>query len=55
MRMVLTAFVLAVNVIFPLTPVQGACPTEDSPHCVWDAARQGDGNGRSFINVLAES
>lgn len=29
----------------PLPP----CPTEDSVGCHWDAERQGNGQGRSFI------
>ena len=28
------------------------CATEDSTTCYWDAASFGDGNGRSFIDVL---
>jgi hypothetical protein len=27
------------------------CPTEDSNNCVWDAATQGNGEGRSFVVI----
>lgn len=27
------------------------CPTEDSSWCVWDAQHQGDGQGKSFIDI----
>lgn len=27
------------------------CPTEDSANCVWNAARQGNGIGRSFVDL----
>lgn len=30
-------------------PWYRSCPTEDSVDCIWDAQRQGDGTGRSFI------
>lgn len=28
-----------------------ACPTEDSNNCYWDARTQGNGQGRSFIDL----
>ncbi len=28
-----------------------ACPAEDSNNCKWDASRQGNGIGQSFIAV----
>ncbi len=28
------------------------CPTEDSQNCHWDATSQGNGQGRSFVDVL---
>lgn len=27
------------------------CPTEDSNWCYWDAAKQGNGQGTSFISL----
>jgi hypothetical protein len=28
-----------------------ACPAEDSANCYWNAAQQGNGQGRSFIDL----
>lgn len=30
------------------------CPTEDSDNCYWDAAHQGNGQGRSFTVIDGE-
>lgn len=27
------------------------CPVEDAENCYWDAARMGNGLGRSFVNI----
>lgn len=27
------------------------CPTEDSTNCYWDASVQGNGEGRSFVDI----
>ncbi len=37
--------------LFAILP---ACPTEDSSNCRWDAARQGNGYGQSFIDLGGE-
>lgn len=34
-----------------LVALLGACPTEDSVMCVWDAEAQGNGLGTSFLSV----
>ena len=31
--------------------VNRPCPYEDSTFCTWDAESQGNGTGRSFVNV----
>ena len=32
----------------------GACQTEDSDFCVWNAQTMGNGQGRSFIAVFGQ-
>lgn len=31
------------------------CVTEDSDNCYWDADRQGNGHGRSFVTIGGET
>lgn len=33
-----------------LVEIMPACPTEDSNWCGWNAAAQGNGQGRSFLS-----
>lgn len=42
---VLTLIAFVIMLLIP------ACKTEDSSNCGWDAAKQGNGQGRSFIDI----
>lgn len=57
-RLALVAALLGGGYAYALSPspVQGGltlsqCATEDSTNCVWNAATQGNGQGRSFIDI----
>ena len=38
--------------LFALLP---ACPNEDSSNCAWDAARQSNGQGTSFVSITLDN
>lgn len=44
--------VLAVQIaVHEITPPLPDCPTEDGTNCIWDATEQGNGIGRSFVDI----
>lgn len=47
-RVGLVFAILTAGYVWALTP---SCATEDSTNCYWDANTQGNGQGRSFIDI----
>lgn len=42
---------VAYAVVPDTAPILPSCATEDSTNCVWNADTQGNGQGRSFIDL----
>lgn len=48
---ILSWLLLATVIVAPLVLMLPPCPYEDSSNCIWDASKQGNGQGRSFVDI----